>query len=177
MDSYSSVRCLFCETGKEKRVVDAIHEKQMGRAIFAQRVKIIWKDHKYNEETYPLLPGYVFVYVGKEDILSASYQEIPHVIRVLTYENGMDKLRGRDLEFAEWLWQLDGKIGVMKAMKVGKRIEIIDTLFKELNGSIIKMNRRQKSIRVSLNTEGTPMQILLSYEVVESINEYLDRNR
>ena len=47
------------------------------------------------------------------------------------------------------------------------RVEIIDGVFKELHGMIIKMNRRRKKMCVSLDTQGIPMQIWLSYELVE----------
>ena len=171
MDGYMHARCLFCETGKEDRVVRVIHENQWGRAIFAQRVKIVWKNHEHREEITPLLPGYVFVYSCDEDIPSTDYQKIPHVIRILSYENGVDKLIDRDLDFADWLWRQGGTIGVMKAVQVGDRVEIVDDLFKGLHGKITRMNRTRKNICVTLNTKSAPMQIMLSYEIVEKILE------
>lgn len=167
MDGYTHVQCLFCETGKEKQVVDSIHEKRWGHAIFAQRVKVVWRERQWVEETSPLLPGYVFVYWAQEEETYRDYLSISHVIRVLSYGEGTDKLSGRDLEFAAWLWRVDGKIGVMKAVQEGDRVEIIDGVFKELHGTIIKMNRRRKKMCVSLNAQGLPMQIWLSYELVE----------
>ena len=172
MDGYLSVRCLFCETGKEKRVVDAIHKEQLGHAIFAQRVKIVRINREeYKEELSPLLPGYVFVYADQEDVSAASYHKVPHVVRVLSYENGADELVGRDLEFANWLWRQSGRIGVMKAVQIGDRVEIVDEAFKGLQGKIIRMNRGRKNICVTLDTKTTPMKILLSYRVIEKQTE------
>lgn len=167
MDGYTYVQCLFCETGKEQRVVEAIHEKRWGRAIFAQRMKVVWREQQWMEEMSPLIPGYVFVYLDREDELYRNYMSISHVIRVLTYGDGCERLSGRDLEFADWLWRVGGGIGVMKAARIGDRIEIIDGIFQELHGTIVKMNRRRKKVCVSLDTPGIPMQIWLSYELVE----------
>ena len=50
----------------------------------------------------------------------------PHVIRVLAYGDGSDVLTGSDLEFIDWLWRLNGRIGVMHARQVGDSIEITD---------------------------------------------------
>ena len=171
MDGYLHVRCLFCETGKEKHVVDAIHAKQMGRAVFAERVKTVWINREeYRDEIIPLIPGYVFVYSGQDDVSTERYYRIPHVIRVLSYENGMDKLLGRDLEFADWLWRQGGRIGVMKAVQVGDRVEIVDDVFKGLHGKIARMNRGRKNICVTLDTKNAPMKIYLSYKVIETID-------
>ena len=90
-----------------------------------------------------------------------------YVIRVLTYGDGSDTLMGRDLEFADWLWSLNGRIEVMQAVQIGDRIEIVDGVFKRLHGTITKMDRRLRTVRVSLETEGTPKQIWLAYEIVE----------
>ena len=171
MDNYSYVHCLFCETGKERQVVDIVHERQLGRAIFAERVKVMWKNRQQSEEIIPLLPGYVFVYVSLEDSLSDDYKRIPHVIRILSYENGADRLQGGDLEFANWLWRQGGRINVMKAVQVGDRIEVIDDVFKGLHGRITRMNRSRNNICVTLDTQNTPVKIYLSYRVTEKISE------
>lgn len=171
MEAYTHVQCLFCETGKEKRVVEAIHEMRWGHALFAQRVKTVWRGQEWVEETAPLLPGYVFVYQGQDDETYRNYLNISHVIRVLTYGEGQDKLTGRDLEFADWLWRVGGEIGVLKAVREGDRVEITDGAFKALHGTITRMNRRRKKICVSLDTQGIPMQIWLSYELCEKENE------
>lgn len=166
MDNYMHVRCLFCETGKEKQVVKAIHDNQWGHAIFAQRTTIVWKNHEHKEEILPLLPGYVFVYANHEDISQADYSRIPSVIRVLAYENGSDRLMGEDLEFANWLWHHGGKIGIMRAVQVGDRVEIIDDMFKGLRGTITRMNRTRRKVHVKLDTQSISMELSLSYKVI-----------
>ena len=89
------------------------------------------------------------------------------VIRVLHYGDGQGDLTGRDLEFADWIWRQDGRIGAMKALQIGDWIEITDGVFKELYGTIMKMDRRRKTFLVSLDGAGAVRQIWLTYEVVE----------
>ena len=59
----------------------------------------------------------------------------------------------------------------MQATQIGDRIEITDGVFKQLHGTITKMDRRRHTIRVALETEGTPKQIWLAYEIVEKIDQ------
>lgn len=168
MEGYSCVRCLFCHTGQEEAVVKAVHENGWGRAIFPQRVKTVRKGQKWIETFAPLLPGYVFVYSDQMAVRRDELLALRHVIRVLAYgEAAQDRLVGRDLEFADWLWRLNGQIGIMKALQIGDRIEIIDGVFKQLRGSVVRMDRRRRTICVSLETEGSPKQIWLAYDIVE----------
>lgn len=171
MGDYTYARCLFCETGKEMYVVRAIEDGGWGRAIFGQRVRIIKRDGRWTEVESPLFPSYVFVYSDLEDAHAADYRRVSHVLRVLSYENGDEHLIGGDLEFADWLWRMNGRIDVLKAQQIGERIEIIDGAFKELHGTILRLNKRQNKMLVALDTQSIPMQVWLSYEIVEAVAE------
>lgn len=167
MAEYRRVRCLFCNTGKEEQIVRLIQIKGWGKALFPQRIKTMFKNGAWTEVVFPLMPGYLFVYSEGEADRFAGFRSLNHVIRVLTYGDGSDTLMGRDLEFADWLWSLNGRIEVMQAVQIGDRIEIVDEVFKRLHGTITKMDRRRRTVRVSLETEGTPKQIWLAYEIIE----------
>lgn len=171
MSEYGCVRCLFCHTGKENEVVRVIEERGWGRALFPQRIKRVMKAGAWTDEPAPLLPGYIFVYSDPIDREMKDFRSLQHVIRVLTYADGTDTLFGRDLDFAHWLWGLDGRVEVMKAAQVGDRVEIIDGVFRQLHGTITRMDRRRKTIRVALETEGTPKQIWLAYEIAERMED------
>lgn len=171
MSEYGFVRCLFCKTGKEESVVRLIQEKGWGRALFPRRIKTVMRGGAWTEEPFPLLPGYVFVYQNQDDGEHSDFWSLPYVIRVLAYDDGSNVLIGRDLEFAHWIWSLGGRIGVMRATQVGDRIEITDGVFKELRGTVTRMDRRRRTIRVALETVGAPKQIWLAYEIVEKIDD------
>lgn len=108
MEGYQTVRCLFCETGKEESVVERVHKSGLGRAIFARRSGTKRENGKWIETLRPLLPGYIFVYFGQERARNDELAAIPQVIRVLHYGDGQGDLTGRDLEFADWIWRQDG---------------------------------------------------------------------
>ena len=129
MEGYQTVRCLFCVTGKEESVVEAVHRNGWGRAMFPQRATSMRINRQWEEVYKPLLSGYVFVYSGQEEL--ARHDElaaISHVVRVLSYGTGEDALTGSDLEFADWIWRQNGKIGAMKALQIGDWIEILSLI-------------------------------------------------
>ena len=172
---YEFARCLFCKTGKEESIVQLIRKKGWGNALFPQRIKTIMRDGAWTEIPFPLLPGYVFVYQSTDGPSDRDFWSLPNVIRVLSYDDGSDVLIGRDLEFADWIWRLGGRIGAMRATQIGDRIEITDGVFKKLHGTITKMDRRRRTFCVALETEGTPKQIWLAYEIVEKIDDTAKR--
>lgn len=167
MHGYHTVRCLFCTAGKEESVAQTVRRNGWGHAIFPRRACLVRSGSQWTETLKPLLPGYVFVYSGTGQAQYAELAAIRHVIRVLSYEPGCDALTGTDLAFADWLWRNHGEIRAMKALRIGDWIEITDGLFKELHGTIVRMDRRRRFFLVSLEGTGVIRQIWLSYEVVE----------
>lgn len=164
---YGSAYCLFCTTGREEQVVRLIHENGWGRAIFASRIKTILRNGAWTKVPVPLIPGYVFLYTQSEEQCFDELLGLNNVIRMLAYDDGTRRLFGRDLEFADLIWRLDGQIDVMKAIQVGDRIEIVDGVFKQLHGTVVKMDRRRRTVCVSLESEGALKRIWLAYEIVE----------
>lgn len=173
---YTRVKCLFCKTGSEKMVAELINRCGWGRAIFGEKVKILHKSHGPEErQLLPLLPGYVFIYMGGETgdgrLTRSDYLGINGVICLLTYgETQQEDLIGRDLDFANWLWRCGGRVEVMKAIQVGDWVEINDPLFMELQGTIVRMDRRKKSVTVKLASETGDKFITLSYDVVQKVD-------
>ena len=58
----------------------------------------------------------------------------------------------------------------MRALQEGDRVEIIDGVFKQLRGRITRMDRRRKTVRVELDTQGAIRHIWLSYEIVDRVD-------
>lgn len=175
METYLSVRCLYCTVGKERQVVQLIQENGWGKAIFPQRARTMQRHGASRLVQAPLMPGYVFLYQqGEAAPDRAALLGLQDVRRILTYGDGTDRLFGRDLAFADWLWRLNGHVDVMKAVQVGDRVEIIDGVFRELRGTIIRMDRRRKTVCVSLETEGSLNKIWLAYEIVEGLRDGAD---
>lgn len=170
MDGYHTARCLFCTVGKEESVAETVRRNDWGRAIFPKKAGLVRSGRQCIETLKPLLPGYVFVYSNEGQVCHAELTAVRHVIRVLSYELGCDALTGKDLAFADWIWCNHGEIRAMKALQIGDWIEITDGLFKELHGTIVRMDRRRRSFLVSLEGVGIIRQIWLSYEVVKKLD-------
>lgn len=166
------VRCLFCKCGSEKNVVRIIEDQRLGHPLFGERVKLLRVGRNQEIETIrPLLPGYVFVYTLPDDPDAPNLGGVDGVFRVLTYgKSGRETLAGRDLEFAEWLWRVGGRVEVLKAIQLGDRVEIVDELFKGLHGTVVRMDKRKKSVKIQLES-GTALQyVTLSYRLLEKAN-------
>ncbi len=167
MRGYHTVRCLFCVTGKEENVAYTVHKNGWGRAIFPKRSALVRTNGQWTEISKPLLPGYVFVYSEEKQVLAHELEAINYVIRVLSYDAGHEELTERDQEFADWIWRNDGWINPMKAVQIGDWIEITDGIFKQLHGTIVRMDRRKRRFLVSLDGAGMLRQIWMTYVIVD----------
>lgn len=170
MTEYRHVLCLFCKAGKEQSVAEHIHEHGYGRAIFSQKVKRVLNKNtrRWEDEFAPLLPGYVFLYCVEAAVSRETLLAIQNVIRILTYQNGdSGYLWGRDLEFAQWLWQTNGCIERLKVVEVGERIEIAEGAFKSMRGIIRRVDRRRQTCQIEIDARSIIKSIWLPYEIVE----------
>jgi len=163
---YEVVRCLFCLTGREQLVADRINASGVARAIFPFKVKRSRYRGTWKEITAPLIPSYVFVY-SDATLRAADLVKEPDVIRVLKYgEDFEGALIGDDRVFADLLWAQGGKIGILKAIRVGERVEIVDGLFKALKGRVITMDKRKQAAKVELDVVGSLKNIWLSFDYI-----------
>ena len=164
---YEVVRCVFCMTGYEQQVADLINESQAARAIFPIQIKRIRNRRTWQEMSVPLLPSYVFVYSGAE-LRAADLTKVQNVIRVLSYGDDPEgTLYGADRTFADLLWARGGRLGVLKAMRIGERVEIVDGLFKALRGRVVAMDKRKQVAKVELDIVGSLKNIWLSFDYLK----------
>lgn len=164
MGDYAQVCCLFCMGGHEEAVVRAVQENGLGTAIFPRKLKRIRRKEQWETLNAPLLPGYVFVYQGEDDE-SQPLNRLEYVIRVLRYtDTGHTALVGEDRRFADWLWEQNGTVGVLKAVRVGERVEIVDGMFRAFSGRVVQMDRRKQAARVALDILGNSSYVWLSFD-------------
>ena len=76
-------------------------------------------------------------------------------------------LTGPDRQFADWIWQHGGLIGVLKAIRLGERVEIVDGLFKAFHGKVVQMDRRKQLARIELDILGGTKYLWLSYDCLK----------
>ena len=160
------VRCLMVETGTEAQVLQLLKNRNLGRGIFPQRVRVrkirgIWrKDH------VRLLPGYVFVFM-EEDIPVWEYQRMEHVLKVLRYDREPDGfLRGTDLAFANTVRELDGRLDVLDAVDEEGFIRVTDSLLKTLRGEVLSVDRGKRQVRIRASLLGQPRIIQMNYQLL-----------
>jgi transcriptional antiterminator NusG len=165
LDKY--VYCLSCKATFENKVELIL--KNMGYTVIsalAER-KIIVKETVV-DELRSVIPGYVFF--ENDNVLDVlCWKEIckkDNVFFPLKYPDNEKALRGKDLEFINWLKANNGIIKLSKVIEIGTKIQPIEGPLKELDGKIVKINRRQKCAGIKLEGEGINGIIWLSYEYV-----------
>ena len=172
MAEYEQVRCIFCTTGYERQLAQAIERERKGKAIFPTRIKRVRIARGlWHEERVPLMPGYVFVY-SDQNLSYRQVASLPHVIRVLRYKDEPEGwLRGSDRAFADQLWACGGVIKVLRAVREGSRVTIIDGVFKALNGRVMAMDKRKQAAKIELEVAGNISHVWLSFEYLSDSGE------
>lgn len=113
---------------------------------------------------HPLLPGYVF-FQANNQLEIGQVKRTDHVLRLLSYQDGW-ALQGRDLDFAVWIFNHDGLLGMSKVYRTGDRVVITDGPLKELEGTIEKLDRHNRNGLVSLDFDGKRIKVWLAFEYV-----------
>lgn len=162
------IRCLFCLTGKEESVVARITNAGLGTAFHPRKIKPFFKKDKWKDVLVSLLPGYVFV-ISETPIPLNQFWRIPDVIRPLTYgpDDHDGYLSGQDRVLALWLMQENGLVGNLDMVKEGSQIRIISGLLKNLNGRVIKVDRRKRLANVELEVVGSIHSVWLGVNFLE----------
>ena len=174
--------CFFCKSGKE---ADVIRHFNMtfpnGKAIVPTRTKIRRTREAAIEERVPLLPGYVFFEITEDGtpapgiidaVLKAllDFSRNDSVLKLLRYSDGTWRLYGTDNLFAEMLFRTGGNIGLSQAyFDRGDRIRILDGYLKDYEGYITSVNRKNKTVEVTVNLQGKKVIIKLGYELVDPV--------
>ncbi len=161
--------CLFCATGKEQQVAERIHVQCPQVATIVMRVEKHKSDHGRKSRTQAIvLPGYVFFY-APADFEPRRFFPVEHVIRVLTSDEGVWQLRGEDARFAQWLFQYDGLLGFSRAYREQERIRIVTGPLKDMEGQIVRVDKRGRSGQVRLNFNGRQVLVWLGFELIDSL--------
>lgn len=174
--------CFFCKSGKEADVINHfITTFPDGKAISPTRTRIRRVHDPAIEECVPLLPGYVFFQITEKepvapDIIDAvlialrQFTKTDSVLKLLRYTDGTWRLLGSDNLFAEMLFKSGGNIGLSTAyFDRGNRIKILDGFLKDYEGYITNVNRRKKTVEVTVNLQGKRIIMWLGYELVDPV--------
>ena len=159
--------CLFCRTGKEKRIAGEIRaELPEIDVIFAEKLRKRRQGGGFLEESVPLFPGYLFFRTDAE--FNAQPLARRHdVYRLLRSPGGIWHLGGDDLALARNLFRQSGVVGFSKAYYEGDRIRVTEGLLKDYEGRILRVNRRTQTAQIALGMDGREITIWLGFELME----------
>ncbi|MDR0897800.1 MAG: hypothetical protein LBN04_08080 [Oscillospiraceae bacterium] len=166
----ASYGCLFCQTGYEKAVARHIQDQYDNIAAVA-----LWQVQHHSEQGQKtfrnriLLPGYVFVRMPSA--APTDFSQAAHVVRLLRDAAGDWVLQGRDAQFARWVFDCGGLLGVSDAYRVGGAVLIAHGPLKDLEGNLIKIDRRNRNGLVELSFNGRVWRVWLAFEWLKEQEE------
>lgn len=162
------------QTTKEDSYIELVNKKLDFRTdkqnfIFLKRCLPIRKKGKVTNELKPLFPGYVFV---KSDEIDSELYNImrttQHFVRFLPDNKQIRNIEHRDLTILEHFLQLGGVAKISSVVfDENQRIQVKEGPLKGLEGSIVKVDKRKKRAKVSLDFANTQFVIDLAFEVIE----------
>lgn len=158
--------CLFCKTGRENSIAVEI-EKHFPdvSAIAPMKTRRRRSRGELTEERVTLFPGYVFFCTHPS--FNAYLLTIHDGVYSLLESSEKDwRLSSTDAVIAQRLFEAGGEIGLSEAYFEGEHIRIIDGFLKEYEGNIIRVNRRAKTVQISIQLQEKTILLWLGYEEV-----------
>ena len=184
--------CFFCRSGTETEIVQRFrNEFPDSRAIFPTYTRYRRTKDGAFEEHVPLLPGYVFFEMEivegtipsarngasaqrsmDAEIVLLNFCHTAHVLKLLRYTNQDWRLHGSDDTFAKVLFEAEGNIDTSQAyFDEGDRIRILSGFLKDYEGSITRVNRKNRTVEVCVDLQDKKVTMKLGYELVSAVKE------
>ena len=152
--------CLFCETQKCDTIALIIQNTYGIRCISPKIIQRKWVKGQCLEECHQWLPGYVFLY--SEEPIIPNFK-INGIIRWLE----CSELTGRDHLFADTLYRQNGVMGTVRLADVGDRCEVDDPVWKDLQGTLIKVDRSRKRCCIEFEFAKVKRSVWVGYELIK----------
>ena len=159
--------CLLCETDKCDFVAHAVRQVYECEAISPKQIQHTWDKGQYVDREHNLLPGYVFVY-SEEEILAPQdiRRRLDRIIRCMRDTSLEYRLYGGDEEFALMVLRKGGVIGRTEVAETDGRFTITDETFQGVPVEILKVDRRNKRMKIEMRIAGKQVQTWVEYEIV-----------
>ncbi len=160
--------CLFCETGKCDFVAHAAMQAFPCRAISPKQIQHTWSKGETTDRVHDLLPGYVFLYSEEPMNLPEDIRKVDRIIRCLRDTSREYALKGQDEEFARMIYRKDGIIGKTEVTEKDGRFTIADETFRNLHAEILKVDRRNRRMKIEILFTSNRVQTWVEYEIISS---------
>lgn len=162
--------CLFCETGKETFVEQHIANIDSRlRATAVRQMKRITHLGETRLQARVVFPGYVFLEAQASDLRPEALR-VPGVLSLLRAADGDWRLHGRDRDFAQWVFSCHGMIAMSKAYKEGDRVRIVSGPLKEFEGSILRLDKRNRNGQIAIQLGERTVKVWLGFELVDPVD-------
>lgn len=163
--------CLFCETGKCDFVARAVEQVYSCEAYSPKQIQHTWDKTQFVDREHDLLPGYVFVYSEEPVLLPQDFRRrLDRIIRCLRDTSLEYRLHGPDEQFAMMLYRKHGILGKTEVTETDGRFTITDETFRDTRTEILKVDRRNKRMRIQMLIGGNKVQTWVEYEIVGKEN-------
>ena len=165
----------YLTTGNEDSICEKLNNR-FDNAYFLTLRKMMHKSKdgvRYDEE-HIMLEKHIFVYVQKDESI-----DFMNDLNGMLYLNDCDdggKLSGKDFEYAKWVLEIDGLIGMSTAvLEEGPTTRITSGPLLALKDSIKKYARRNRNCLVSMNIAGSTIETWLPFVWENESTVYLNK--
>ncbi len=160
--------CAFCATGKEEAVARSIEVVCPGiRATPVRQIKRKTVGGHTSLVAQIAFPGYVFLEVepAGESIFRLPRENLKTLL--MTPNSGW-RLSGDDERYARWIFSQGGLISMSKACMEGGRIRIVSGPLKDLEGHILRIDKRNRNGQIMLTFNNRTLKAWLGFEMIEA---------
>lgn len=164
-----SCYCLFCETLKCKKVAFLLEKSGIDHAFSPQIIKRQRKQGKNIDLMFDLIPGYVFAFTCSP-LKDAAILRVDGVIKLLGVPEYGYCLDGEDHAFALELLKRNGIVDVIKAIRIGDTVKLVDDLFYGCEAEIVQIDYRKQRAKVVYSFAGLFCSSWVACDVIDSVD-------
>lgn len=166
--------CLFTLTGQEEKLSCEINEEY----TYALATPIMKMAHRSRmgekfdvQEVF--LTGYVFLYLPKDEDVKYIRTKRDYYFKVLSRKNDDGKLYGNDLNYANWILNVEGVLSVSEAIKIDGKVKIVNGPLKQLEGSIVEYSKKNRNCCIEVDFMSQKVRAWLPFDWIDFNNKEL----
>lgn len=165
------IYCLFCQTQKTSHIADIIERTQNVHCISPKITQRCWVKGKEEHRIHEYLPGYLFLYSEEPIEFYREIMRIDGVFRRLGSSDDGYELSGSDRVFAEILYDMEGCLGILKAVEEGDRVQIASELYHGFTGEITRLDRRKGRAQIEYDFDGQIQKVWVGLDIIKKTTE------
>ncbi|NCB52456.1 MAG: antiterminator LoaP [Clostridia bacterium] len=156
---------LHVRTGAELSIKDELTRKTYKAAAPAE-MRAERRNGQWQLQKRLLLPGYIFVNVDLSDRDYYIIRDIPGVIRFLGTACP-EPIRRDEEDYILWLANEDAPLSPSRLLMEGGRARVLSGPLRGREGTIVRINRRQRRAVLAITMAGYPKEISLSVDILK----------